>query len=142
MNLQEKIERLFTKPEFEAQDHEIFNDFKTELRQGEIRATENFSDLVSLALHRVVAVRLRSNPNLVRQAETNLQNWLSRNPNTQAWIEWRAILENESLENILKIITAETDEGQRLRSSSPFAGLVAVEERRAIIEYCEKAKSF
>jgi len=142
MNLQEKIEQLFTKSEFEAQDHEIFNDFKTELRQGEIRATENFSDLISLALHRVVAVRLRSNPNLVRQAETNLQNWLSRNPNTQAWIEWRAILENESLENILKIITAETDEGQRLRSSSPFAGLVAAEERRAIIEYCEKAKSF
>jgi len=103
---------------------------------------ENFSDSISLALHRAVAFRLRSNPHLIRQAETNLQKWLNRNPNTQAWLEWRTILEKESLENILKIITAETDEGQRLRSSSPFAGLVSAKERRAIIEYCEKTKSF
>lgn len=142
MILQEKIESLFTKSEFDAADREVFNEFKTELGEGEIRAAENFSDLISLALHRAVAVRLRSNPNLIRRAETNLQNWLRINPNTPAWLEWRTILENESLENILKIITAETDEGQRLRSSSPFAGLVAAEERRAIIEYCEKAKSF
>jgi len=141
MTLQEKIEQLFTQTEFDAPDREVFNDFKTELRQGEIRAAENVSDLISLALHRAVAFRLRSNPNLIRQAETNLQNWLSINPNTRAWLEWQMILEDESFENILKIITAETDEGQRLRSSSPFAGLVTKEERRAIIEYCEKAKS-
>jgi 2,3,4,5-tetrahydropyridine-2-carboxylate N-succinyltransferase len=40
MTLQEKIEQLFTKSEFEAQDHEIFNDFKTALRRGAIRAAE------------------------------------------------------------------------------------------------------
>jgi len=142
MTLQEKIEQLFTKPEFDAADREVFNDFKTALQVGEIRAAKNVSDLISLALHRAVAFRLRSNPNLIRHAETNLQNWLSINPNTPAWLEWRTILEKESLENILKIITAETDEGQRLRSSSPFAGLVTAEERRAIIEYCEKAEPF
>jgi len=40
MNLQEKIEYLFTKTEFDAQDHTIFNDFKTELREGRIRSAE------------------------------------------------------------------------------------------------------
>ncbi len=40
MTLQEKIEQLFTKTEFDANDHEIFNDFKTELREGRIRAAE------------------------------------------------------------------------------------------------------
>lgn len=40
MNLQEKIEHLFTKTEFDAQDHTVFNDFKTELREGRIRAAE------------------------------------------------------------------------------------------------------
>ncbi len=142
MTLQEKIEELFTESDFDAPDREGFNEFKTVLRVSEIRAVENFSDLISLVLHRAVAFRLRSNRNLIHKAETNLQNWLSINPNTQAWLEWRTILENESLENILEIITAETDEGQRLRSSSPFAGLVTAEERREIIEYCEKAESF
>ena len=40
MTLQEKIEQLFTKLEFDAPDREAFNDFKTELREGRIRAAE------------------------------------------------------------------------------------------------------
>jgi 2,3,4,5-tetrahydropyridine-2-carboxylate N-succinyltransferase len=40
MNLQEKIEQLFAKSEFDAHDHEVFNDFKTELRTGRIRSAE------------------------------------------------------------------------------------------------------
>ena len=40
MTLQEKIEELFTKTEFEADDHETFNQFKTELREGRLRAAE------------------------------------------------------------------------------------------------------
>ncbi len=40
MTLQEKIEQLFTKTEFDANDHETFNDFKTALRRGEIRSAE------------------------------------------------------------------------------------------------------
>ncbi len=40
MNLQEKIEELFTKSEFDASDRETFNEFKAELREGRIRAAE------------------------------------------------------------------------------------------------------
>jgi 2,3,4,5-tetrahydropyridine-2-carboxylate N-succinyltransferase len=40
MNLQEKIEKLFAQTEFEASDRETFNEFKTELREGRIRAAE------------------------------------------------------------------------------------------------------
>ncbi len=40
MTLQEKIEQLFTKSEFDAPDREVFNDFKTELRTGRVRAAE------------------------------------------------------------------------------------------------------
>ncbi len=40
MNLQEKIKQLFTKSEFDAPDHEVFNEFKTALRRGEIRSAE------------------------------------------------------------------------------------------------------
>lgn len=40
MTLQEKIEQLFTKSEFDADDHIVFNEFKAALRSGEIRAAE------------------------------------------------------------------------------------------------------
>ena len=40
MTLQEKIESLFAKSEFDADDREVFSDFKTELREGRIRAAE------------------------------------------------------------------------------------------------------
>lgn len=40
MTLQEKIEELFAKSEFDADDHIIFNEFKAALRSGEIRAAE------------------------------------------------------------------------------------------------------
>ena len=133
MTLQEKIEQLFTQTEFNANDHETFNDFKTTLPH------RNFSDLISPNLHRVVAHRLITNPQLMKKAESNLDNWLSVNPDEPAWLEWKQILANESVENIIKIITADTDEGQRMRSSSPFAGLLTKQERRMIIEECEKA---
>ena len=44
MNLQEKIEELFTKSEFDVDDREVFNQFKAGLRTGEIRAAEKDAD--------------------------------------------------------------------------------------------------
>ncbi len=40
MNLQEKIKQLLTKSEFTTEDRAIFEEFKTALRRGEIRAAE------------------------------------------------------------------------------------------------------
>lgn len=40
MTLEEKIEQLLTKSEFDADDRAVFEDFKTALRTGEIRAAE------------------------------------------------------------------------------------------------------
>lgn len=44
MNLQEKIEQLLTKSEFNAVDRIIFEEFKDALRTGEIRAAEKDAD--------------------------------------------------------------------------------------------------
>ncbi len=43
MNLQEKIEQLFTKSEFSTDDRAVFEEFKAALRRGEIRAAEKDS---------------------------------------------------------------------------------------------------
>lgn len=44
MNLQEQIEQLINKSEFTADDRKIFEEFKAELRRGEIRAAEKDAD--------------------------------------------------------------------------------------------------
>ncbi len=44
MNLQEKIEQLFTKSEFDADDRKVFEEFKAALRTGEIRSAEKDAD--------------------------------------------------------------------------------------------------
>lgn len=53
--------------------------------------------------------------------------------------EWLSILERLTTEELLALITAETDEGQRLRQSSPFAGVSTDEERLEIMDACERA---
>jgi len=44
MNLKEKIEQLFSKTEFTADDGAVFDEFKTALRKGEIRSAEKDAD--------------------------------------------------------------------------------------------------
>lgn len=44
MNLQEKIEQLLTKSDFDADDRKVFEEFKAALRTGEIRSAEKDSD--------------------------------------------------------------------------------------------------
>ncbi|MGB4988524.1 MAG: hypothetical protein WBO10_04750, partial [Pyrinomonadaceae bacterium] len=44
MSLKENIENLFTKTDFETDDREIYEEFKTELRRGEIRSAEKAAD--------------------------------------------------------------------------------------------------
>lgn len=133
----EQIENLKTESENDVKDFSGFENFAAISRNA-----ANFSDLLSLMVHRLAAERLRENPRLIEKAKVNLQRWLSQTPAVGAWLEWKKILETESLENILKIITAETDEGQRLRSSSPFAGLITQQEWRRTIKICAKAKPF
>ena len=91
----------------------------------------NFVDLFSLMLHTAVAEKLRLNPKEVLQiAEENLKRWLKdENP---ALLEWQQILNTHTPEEIIKIITQDTDEGQRLRSSSPFVGVLS-EDRKSVV---------
>ncbi len=44
MNLQEEITGILNNAEFSADDRKVFENFKTALRKGEIRAAEKDSD--------------------------------------------------------------------------------------------------
>ena len=99
----------------------------------------NFVDLFNLMLHRAVAERLRKSPESVLQiARNNLQNWLKNDE--YALVEWQDILETKTPEQIIKIISEDTDEGQRLRSSSPFAGVLSEAEREKIWSDCAEIR--
>ncbi len=103
----------------------------------------NFIDLFNLMLHRTVAEKLRENPESVLQiARDNLNRWLASESfagnECFALLEWQDILETHAPEEIYKIIVQDTDEGQRLRSSSPFVGVLSEAEREKIWSECAK----
>lgn len=100
---------------------------------------ENFIDLFNLMLHRAVAEKFRHEPeNVLQIAQNNLKKWLK--DNNPALLEWQNILDTETPEKIIKIISQDTDEGQRLRSSSPFAGVLSETEREKIWSECAEIR--
>lgn len=105
----------------------------------------SFIDLLSLMLHQVVAEKIRQDANSVlRMAQNNLTRWLNNasfaGNERFALLEWQAILEQSTPEEIIKIISQDTDKGQRLRSSSPFVGVLSEAEREAVWSRCAEIR--
>jgi hypothetical protein len=92
-------------------------------------------DRVSLEVARRVAARLECHPELIEAARANLRRWIDRNASAprlvQGYQEWLTILDL-SIPQVQATLTAETDEGQRLRQNSPFVGVLSQEEIKAI----------
>lgn len=88
-------------------------------------------DKVSLALARRVAERLGARPELIEVARANLSRWKQRNADSpsllRCYSEWESIL-TRPLEQVCAVLVAETQEGQRLRQNSPFAGVLSPDE--------------
>lgn len=94
-------------------------------------------------LHRLVAEKMTvRETEVLRMAQNNLTRWLDGENfvgnERLALLEWQKILDGSTAEEIRKIITQETEEGQRLRSSSPFAGVLSKAEREKIWSECAK----
>lgn len=87
-----------------------------------------YQDRVSLEIHRRVAAELSVRPEWMAMARENLERWMVRNADSPGLIrcyqEWLDILDSRPVDGVCAILTAETDEGQRLRQNSPFVGAV------------------
>lgn len=93
------------------------------------------SDERSMALHREIAKKLRSNPALWNIPINNIAKWRKmRGGFTPAFIEWEHILNTYTKEQILSILENDSEESARLRSSSPFTGILSKNERKLIFE--------
>jgi len=92
-------------------------------------------DRLGLLYHRAMAEKIRRQPALLEIARENLRRWMAAEPDatlSQARSEWQWRLDCESVEEIIRLMTDPTEEGHRLRQSTPFAGILTPEERRAI----------
>lgn len=89
----------------------------------------------SLAMHVVIAQKIEREPELLHIPRDNLKRWKARWENeAPAWYdEWCNIMSRPWPE-IAAIITEPSEEGARLRQSSPFAGVLSAAERKRIYE--------
>lgn len=87
-------------------------------------------DRVSLEIARRIASELPSRADWLELARQNLDRWSRLNRDApgllHCYAEWRALLDRP-LTEICELLTAKTDEGQRLRQNSPFAGVLTPE---------------
>jgi hypothetical protein len=102
-----------------------------------------FLDVFALAYHRAVAERLRAEPeSVLEHARQNLNRWTQGDAfgaGEQASLdEWREILGEADVDRLIEIMTDTSDEGQCLRSSSPFVGTLSPQERLEILAACEQ----
>lgn len=103
-----------------------------------------YQDNVSLELARRVAEELPRRAEWIALARANLARWKQLNADAprlvQCYDEWERLLERPAAE-IAAILVQRTDEGQRLRQNSPFAGALTPQAVWAIKERCRRAAS-
>ncbi|RZD13863.1 MAG: hypothetical protein EVJ47_08770 [Candidatus Acidulodesulfobacterium ferriphilum] len=93
----------------------------------------NRIDTRSLVMHRVIAEKLMQNPELLQKAKDNIKRWRMQGVEVSAFKEWENIIDS-GLNNVIRIITANTEESARLRQSTPFTGILTPKERKNIYE--------
>ncbi len=90
-------------------------------------------DLVDLAMHRAIARKIRREPKLYMRARRTLARWRRMKRSLPPCLkEWKAILDQHDMNEVLLIATRPDEEGDRLRQSSPFCGILTKRERDAI----------
>ena len=91
-------------------------------------------DARSLAMARIIVERIDEDPTLIEVAHRNLvREERHRGELSKASGEWKELL-SRPWAQVRQILLDESEEGQRLRSSRAFAGIVTEEKRLAIVE--------
>jgi len=104
-----------------------------EAERGRRYSDHRILDARSLAMHCMIAEKISRNPKLLDIARKNITRWnaKSADPQPEYLNQWQDILDREWSE-IAELITNMSEEATRLRSSSPFAGVLDTEERERI----------
>ena len=88
----------------------------------------------SLAMHRLVARKLRANPAVLDEARDNLRRWQKMDGSPVLTLsEWEDILSGSAAQ-VAELLEERSERATRLRQSSPFAGTLTETERTTIYE--------
>ena len=88
----------------------------------------------SLAMHRVIADKIRRDPALLEIAHDNLRRWEGVVPNAAPYLRrWKQLLELP-LEELLSRMVEESEDMTAMRQAGPFAGVLTPKERWAIYD--------
>lgn len=90
-------------------------------------------DARSLAMHCKIAQKISRDPHLLEKAKSNLSRWSAKTdgPTPRYFKEWQEILA-KPWPTIAEMMTSMSEDATRLRSSSPFAGILSEKEREQI----------
>ena len=112
------------------------------LEQVAILGSHQFLDRLTLAYHYAIAARLIAVPEEVLSvARDKLRRWTKIHAGSStayALEEWQHLLDTRTVPELIAIITEDSDEGQRLRQSTPFVGILPESEREELYTLCEK----
>jgi len=91
-------------------------------------------DARSLAMHRLIAEKVRREPALLEAAKATLARWRGiGDGSTRPYDEqWERVL-NEGLEATVRAALEESERGDAMRQCSPFPGILAPRERFAFL---------
>jgi hypothetical protein len=83
----------------------------------------------SVAYHRVIAERLRDQPEVLEKARRRVQEWLASSASARFYAQkWAEILAGD-VASIAAFLVERSDLADELRQSSPFAGALQPRER-------------
>jgi len=86
-------------------------------------------DLVDLAMHRAIARKIRREPKLFKRAGRTLARWeKAKRACPPPLREWKEILRDNTQSTVLRLLTRAGDNETRLRSTSPFRGILTQRE--------------
>ena len=99
------------------------------------------SDLRSLELHKKIVEKLQKFPELWDVVYNNIDLLKKKNVSLSlAYKEWEEILTTKLKNEIYNLLLETTENAQRLRSSSPFSGILSEEERLEVFSSFSKFK--
>lgn len=83
-------------------------------------------DRRSLMMHRIIAARLRAQPELIAVAHANMARWNC--PERGWWQRWSDVIRSRTMEEIACLLECESEAASQMRQSAPFAGILTPRE--------------
>lgn len=97
-------------------------------------------DRRNIEFGRIIAEKLRKQPELLDLAKSNLERWIgqSKEEPQPAHLEWQGILTEKNPSEIIELLVQDSENACRLRQSNPFAGALTPQERWNVLKMYDK----